>query len=207
MSRLAFRRLFQFSLRQMLLLTFFATIMVGLGAIWVEPYRAQDKALRSLVKLGCNFEIRRSKGSIWRQWLVEQVVGRRAFIDVTALDLRNATVDDVAFETIKSMRHLESLVADGVKVSEPSLRTVAACRRLKTLSLRYTNCNDETMKDVCQLSNLQELHLTGTRISDVSVDNMKALSQLQSAFVRWTDMSEAGAAQLNLALPNCTVHY
>ena len=58
-----------------------------------------------------------------------------------------------------------------------------------------------------ELKNLRILRLTGTRVTDEAIASLAQLTSLEELFLRWTDVTEAGAAELKKQLPDCQIHH
>jgi hypothetical protein len=201
------RRWRRFSLRTLLLLTTIACVLLGVWSAYVAPYRRQALATQLVYDHGGTCAMRPAEGAEWCRWLVTKLVGKDAFVDLTAIDLNGAKNSDGLLRELGGLRALRELTLDRSDVTDRGLVEVAGMRQLEKLSLRYTHMTDEGVKSLEPLDQLRELVLTGTRISDQAIAALEGKASLESLFIRWTDISTDGAAKLQAALPKAAIYY
>src|SRR5262245_61194256 len=112
-QRFRWRRLFQFSLSSLLILT---TICAALIAWWLYKAQQQRQAVAALEKVGANVEydttlrwIGGTKGlPKWPQWLLDRI-GVDFFARVQTLDLIKTQVTDADLKNLKGLTALQTL--------------------------------------------------------------------------------------------------
>ena len=111
----------------------------------------------------------------------------------------------------------EKLIADPIvekavreKLEKPEgILTEADLEKLTKLSLGGTQITDAGFKEVAKLQKLTGLDLTGTQITDVGLKELAKLHKLEQLWLLSglvpTQFTNAGAAELKKALPNCRI--
>ncbi len=197
----------QFSLRTLLLFMSVCCVLMGVWAVYIQPYRDQAVAYDMVTRLGGNTVTKPGEGSRWHQWLVITFLGRKRFIRIVAVDLSSKQVDDEVLEGLIHLVFLERLVLDRTPITDESVAALERFDQLEELSLRYTSITDSSAESLSKLGGLRTLYLTGTRMSDEAIPHFRQLGALQEVFLRWTDITNQGAAQLTSTLPHCVVHH
>jgi len=101
--------------------------------------------------------------------------------DLVWVDLSRTPVRDAGLAHLRGLRTLHQLNLDGTKVTDAGLV------RLKGLM------------------QLEELFLDSTQITDAGLEHLRGLTQLRTVDLRHTQVTDAGVAELQKALPNCTI--
>lgn len=146
-----------------------------------------------------------------------------------ALHLADTAINDAALGAVVEMNKLATLDLSDTGITDAGVKSLAGLDRLQTLSLQYTKTTDDSLKSLAQLKQLRELNLQNTKITDAGVKELAGLSQLRSLNLRFaaitdaglkslaglkelraldvhqTKVTDAGVAQLQRALPTCTI--
>ena len=73
------------------------------------------------------------------------------------------------------------------------------------IDLNATAVTDDGLKDLEGLVHLRFLELNQTGITDAGLTHLKGLSTLETLLLFNTNVTDAGVAELEMALPNCTI--
>ena len=83
---------------------------------------------------------------------------------------------------------------------------MAKLQQLTSLGLGENNITDVGIKEVAKLKKLTSLDLAFClKITDVSLKEVAKLKKLKALFLDETQVTKAGLAQLQKALPNCKI--
>lgn len=183
--RFNWRRLFQFRLRTLLVLTTIIAIALGW---WSHKARRQREALEAFWELGggSTYDVSlpwtggKQDPPKWPQWLLDNI-DEDYLAGVDFLTLEDTRVTDA------DLQHLENLTA------------------LQELILDNTQTTDAGLQHIKGLTTLQEISLRNTTVSDAGLECLSALKALDILVVRDTQVTKAGVARLQEALPNCTI--
>jgi hypothetical protein len=77
---------------------------------------------------------------------------------------------------------------------------------LSTLSLQFAKVSDACLANLTGLGHLKKLHLQESCVTDEGLDELAKLKQLQLLTLTRTEVTNAGAARLKRAMPNCHVY-
>ena len=144
--RFHWRRLFQYRLRTLLILT--TIIAVALGW-WSHKARQQREAVAALEKVGARITYDTSlpgTGEMiappqWPQWLLNNV-GVDYFASVEELSLSNTQATDTALEHLKHLTALQRLWLYNTQVTDSGLEHIKGLTALQELNLTYTQVTD-----------------------------------------------------------------
>ena len=181
--RFNWRRLFQFRLRTILILTTIIAVWLGW---WSYKARQQREAVAVIRKTGGEVEYDASlpwtvgmkDPPQWPQWLLENI-GVDYFGSVQAAFLINTEVTDADLEHLKGLTALQGLGISNTKVTDAGLE------HLKGLTA------------------LQKLTVSNTKVTDAGLEHLEGLTDLRWLLLDNTQVTDAGVARLQEALPNC----
>lgn len=184
-QRFRWRRLFQFSLSSLLILT---TVCAALMAWWSYKAQEQRTALAGLGGKRLHFQYDFEKNDpyasgppIWPGWLVD-AIGEDYFSNVIGVYVNE-------------------------KSTEPELELLQSLPSLKWLRLRDVPANDSTLKNLRCMSSLELLDLSGTHVDDAGLHYLEDLTKLKELDLTRTRITDAGVARLQKALPNCKISH
>ncbi len=121
------------------------------------------------------------------------------------LDLGYTVVTDAGLAHLKRLTALRWLCLYATGVKGEGLANLQGLTALHCLSLANTLLTDGGLPYLKGLTALQDLDLNGNRISDAGFVNLKGLTALQTLSLRGTSVTDAGTADLQKALPKCTI--
>ncbi|MCE9557302.1 MAG: hypothetical protein K8T91_28470 [Planctomycetes bacterium] len=190
--RLIWRRLFQFRLRTLLLLT---TIM----AIWLGWW--SHKALQQREAVA----VLRSHGAImfYNHMLPGQVEAESKPFGDERPGFSQWLVNRVGIDYFGSVGAVH--FSTDFKVRDRDMELLRSLSSLEWLWLNYTGVTDAGLAHLTHLKNLDTLDLEYTRITDAGLEHLTGLSNLKELRLRGTQVTAAGVARLQKALPNCNI--
>jgi hypothetical protein len=197
----------RYSLRTLFVLMTLCCLVFGAWAVYVNPYRQQQRSLAVVSRLQGAISQQPAEGPAWQVWLVTTMLGKDAFAQVTEVDLNHKNVTDADLRQLVGLIHLRKLALDYTGVSDDGIVALESMPRLQDVSLRYTNVADEGAAPLGRLPDLRTVHLTGTKITDAGIDALSNHPHITELYIRWTGITDAGAERLAAALPNCAVHH
>jgi hypothetical protein len=122
------------------------------------------------------------------------------------LILARTQVQGPGLPQLRSLADLMELDLEGTPVNDDGLFQLPALPHLRKLVLRGTRITDAGLARLKDLPALEELDITRTRITDACVSHLKELKKLRRLrIVDKTGLTERGAIQLRLALPETVV--
>ena len=233
--RFPWRRLFQYSLRTLLVLT---AIVAVWFAWWSHKARQQREAVEAIRAAGGLVAYDFEQGNIfdkstkqpryWPKWLVG-AIGVDYFTHVGGIRLDDSNVADADLERLAAFRGLLGLSLDRTDVTDAGVKHLSGLTALQELHLQNTKVSDAGLGHLQGLTALRELylwntkvtdtglqHLQGlkalrvlylgdTKVTDASIKHLQGLKTLQELFLRNTLVTEAGIARLQKALPTCHI--
>jgi len=99
------------------------------------------------------------------------------------------------------------LVLDKPTVTDEHVRRLAGRTQLRVLSLAGTQVTDAGIAHLVDLYRLDHLNLRNTNITDAALVHLVELTNLRRLLLEGTAVTAAGVAQLQQALPRCTIRY
>ena len=197
----------RFSLRTLFILMTVCCLIFGAWAVYVNPYRHQQRSLAVVNRLQGNTVKAPAEGPAWNGWLVTTLLGKDAFVQVTEVELNGKEVTDEELGRLAGLVYLRKLALDYTPVTDSGLATLHSMPNLQDVSLRYTKVSDSGAEHLGQLQALRSAHLTGTKITDAGVDHLAKRPEMAELYIRWTGITNTGADRLAAALPNCAVYH
>jgi hypothetical protein len=113
---------------------------------------------------------------------------------------------DQDLHPIVGLTDLRYLHLENTRVSDEGLNYLAGLEELNLLGLSGTDVGDDGLKYLDGLANLHILWLDSTRTSDEGLVHLAGLTQLRTVRLENTLVSDEGVAQLQRALPDCTIY-
>ncbi|MCE9552955.1 MAG: hypothetical protein K8T91_06205 [Planctomycetes bacterium] len=232
--RFHWRRLLQFRLRTLLILTTLAAI--GLGW-WSHTARRQQRAVAALRQSGGRvqyyFEMYQigncptSENLIWPMWLVDAVGvdyfacvamvtmppsmvndDLRHLADLPQLewvDLDNTKVTDAGLKLVACATSLESVSLNGTQISDAGLKHLEPLARLRCLYLNKTTVGDQSLAILANHKSMFWLTLNGTRVTDAGLKHLRELPDLAILEVTDLKVTAQGAEKLQKSHPGISI--
>jgi hypothetical protein len=204
-DRLRFLR--RYSLRTLFVLMTLCCLLFGAWAVYVNPYRLQQRSVAAVNRLQGTVKKAQADGSVWQAWLVTTLLGEDSYAHVVEVDLNNKNVSDKDLPELFDLIYLRKLALDRTAVTDEGVATLRSMPQLQHISLRYTQVSDNGVAHLGEMPNLQTTHLTGTKITDAGISALAGHPQMTDLYIRWTDVTSAGAERLASALPQCAIHH
>jgi hypothetical protein len=86
------------------------------------------------------------------------------------------------------------------------VRELAEMKSLQALSIAGTSLTDRALKDLAGwLKNLETLHVDSAKVTDAGLKELAGLKKLQTLVHSNTQVTAAGVAELQKALPQCKI--
>jgi Leucine Rich repeat len=224
------RRWFQFSLRTLLILVVVVGVAGGwLGRVIERSLKAQEAAdehmkallaseviavkiqsatgafaipcdrLKSPNDIHVNF--RRAKAAD------SALLAIASHPQVGELVLEGTDLTDAGMKHISAFQNLQKLDVSGTKITDAGVKNLAGLTHLRFLDLDRTQVTNVGLKNIENLKQLEILSLYKTAITDDGLKSLKGLSQLDELYIDGTKVPDAGVADLQKALPTCTIYH
>jgi len=207
------RRLYQFSLRALLI---FVTL-AGCGFGWlgwrIREAREQQAAVAAIQKLGGyvtydyqipysgTYELRTEpRAPVW----LRAVLGDDFFRTVKAVSFYGTSATDSDLECLKPFSELASLCLSP-NMTDAGLCSVKRLPGLEDLTLCGTNITDEGLKHLAEFPRLGFLSFYNARLTEAGVEQLKRSTQLVAITLTNTVEPETGWRSLRGALPDCEI--
>jgi hypothetical protein len=197
----------RFSLRTLFALMTVSCIVLGLWSVYVNPFRRQAQSLAVVNRLQGDFEWEGADGPAWHRWLVTTLLGERAFVHVTKVDLSNRKVGDDELTALSGLIFVNEMRLEHTQVGDDGAAALSSMKELSSLSLSRTRITDGGLKSLASLPRVEQLALTGTKISNAAAYELAKLQSLRELYIRWTQVTAVGAQTIEELLPNCAVYY
>lgn len=197
----------RFSLRAMLAVMTLCCAAMGVWTIVVAPYRDQHFAAQAVIDAKGTFQTEAPDDSAWRRWLVCALLGDDRYINVVAVTLNDATLDESLLRRLGDLREVRELNLDRSTMTDPRWSVLAKLQQLQSLSLRSTSIDDVGLKVVAGNPRLETLQLSGAPITTASAEIFAQLPNLRQLYIRGTQLSPAEARDLAAKLPDCRIYY
>ena len=124
-----------------------------------------------------------------------------AAAEITDIDMRGAQVTNAGLNYLATLPNLESLAANGPRISPEALTAVGKSQSLKKIDLSGSAANDQVVSELSQIPHLQTLNLEGTPITGgaaVGLSSMQELTELSLQGTAVNDQVVAGISSLPL---------
>lgn len=178
--RSPWRRLFQYRLRTILILT--TVIAISLGW-WSYLAKQQRDAVAALTKAGVmtgyDYMLPWNNNVEWPSWVMNEKC-RDYFANILFVRWGEAT--DADLERLRDVPMIKILQLNGSEITDDGLKQLKPLSSLTNLELSYTHISDAGLEHLSGMYSLRKLTLYGTKVTD------------------------AGVARLKHALPECDIH-
>ena len=201
--RFVWRRLVQYRLRTLLIVT--TLVAVGLGW-WSYSARRQRETVAALQRAKAHVSYDFHQGPEYRPSKLASWVGVDFFADVVGVsDLPHDTSNVDLDRYLNGLTRLEMLHLTDTQISDAALARLSKLTRLTILSLDNTPVTDAGLVHVQGLTNLEGLYLKGTHLTDAGLEHLRSLTGLQRLDLENTQVTVAGVVRLQKALPMCVI--
>lgn len=141
-------------------------------------------------------------------------------IPIRRLEMQRSSLTDRGLLEISKMKTLQTLVLDGIRVSQSAWRYLQQLPNLNVLSVRNVDLDDEGLAEICKISSLEKLQtddnpritdsgyaqllqskhldMLGTRSLKVTNSFIKTLVQMRALHTLYLNESNVTDAQLKL---------
>ena len=120
-------------------------------------------------------------------------------------------VTDDGLQSVQDMKFLTFLDILGTRTTDVGLGYIKGLTNLTYLAMGNhgirTDISDVGIANLAALKKLETLIIVNAAVTDSSLDHIKKLGNLKRVHLAKTDVTEAGAESLKVALPNCKVEY
>ena len=137
------------------------------------------------------------------EWL-DNLAGQTS---LQGLYLNGAPITDDAIFRLRDLPHLRHLELANVPIGDWGLVHISAFTNLVTLRLSNTRISGRTIFALRMLPHLKELWLDYTEVDDAAIPDLKELRSLEFLCLEETNVTFAGANDLEVALPKCDIAY
>ncbi len=120
-------------------------------------------------------------------------------------------ISDAGLAHLRTLRRLQVLLIGSTEIGDTGLEHLSEMTTLQVLDLSNTQISDTGLTHIKKLARLSKLFLYGTKISDVGLLHLQELRGLQELALSdiyglsKTQITEAGVANLQQALPHCRI--
>ena len=171
-------------------------LVFGMWATYVNPYRMQLRSLAVVNRLQGVSSSDPAEGPGWHRWLVTTMLGKDAFVHVTAVNLAGMKVDDETLRSLSGLIYLQELALDYTKITDDGVAFLRSMHDLERVSLRFTDVTDRGVENLATLPKLSHIFLMGTKISDAAVPNLAKIQKATEVYIRWTRALHQGRGSL-----------
>jgi len=124
---------------------------------------------------------------------------------VGELVLEETNLSDAGMKYISTFSQLQRLELSGTKITDAGVKELAGSAHLRSLVLDSTQLTNAGLIHLENLKQLEFLSLYETAITDDGLKSLKGLSKLDQLYIDGTKVTDAGAADLQKALPKCSI--
>ena len=121
------------------------------------------------------------------------------------LDLHDALLTSADLSHLHGLTECKWIDLSGTRIDGDGLRHLANLTNLEIIQLVRTRLSDEDLSELRRFTRCEHLDLEGIVVSDVGLRSLARLTSLQRLNVRNTCVTEVGIAELQAALPGCTI--
>ncbi|MCE9557160.1 MAG: hypothetical protein K8T91_27750, partial [Planctomycetes bacterium] len=195
--RFPWRRLLQFRLRSILILT---TVIAAVLGWWSNRVRPQRDAVAAITVLNgrvtYDFEKQQLGGPAhWPEWLVS-AIGVDCFANVVGVSLNHTRVTNADMRHLRRFPCLEELNLEGTQITESGLEHLRELIALKRIVLPMT-ATDAGLEKFTGHPGLQEIDLSyGFNITDAGMKHLRGHTGLQCLALQNTQITDAGLQHL-----------
>jgi len=144
-------------------------------------------------------------------WVNSQLVGANLMkIKVSYIShperILTVIIDKVNLGELQQLSALEAVEVENDSFSDTALAKLSKLTTLRGLYLWDTNITDADLVHLKKFTNLRELYLITTKITDKGLAHLEGLTNLKELYLSsHSQVSEAGVAKLQKALPDCEI--
>lgn len=208
--RFPWRRLLQYRLRTLLILTAVCAVVFAWLGWWKHQASQQREAVAALQSAGAIvlYEPRLAPGmaslkrrSHWPGWLVRWL-GIDFFKNVDSVGTCRIyftcenRINDAALKPLKYLPSLRSLCLEGSHVSDAGLVVVESLPALEDLYVGHTAITDAAMPHLLSRTSLRAFAINDTQITDRGMEQLKKLTGLERLYLRRTSITDDGLRSL-----------
>ncbi|MCE9553687.1 MAG: hypothetical protein K8T91_09995 [Planctomycetes bacterium] len=221
--RFIWRRMFQFRLRTLLILTTIIAVALGWWSYKAHQHREVVTAITSAgAEVSYTLEDPSQFGddpyqSFWPSWLINLVgVDYFARLDcvrfvnvrntgavlqcldgftIRRLDLSHSRITDADLQRLERL-NLKELDVSETQITDAGLQHLQSLRSLIAINLRDTQITDAGIEHLNGLDNLEGLNISKTRVTDAGIKRLQRLPSLAVLDLRDTAISDAGLRHL-----------
>lgn len=168
------RKLFQWQLSSILVLTALIGVALAFYVRWIGPYRAQFNAREKLEALGGRLEAVEAEPA----WMVH-LVGRRKFHWLVSYRNEASEIGDEDIRPIAALPHLERLYLDRTQVGDRGARYIGRLKNVRRLSLWRTRITNDGLAHIARCTNLRVLDVHSNCITDEGLKSLAPLTELR----------------------------
>ena len=128
-----------------------------------------------------------------------------ATANIHTINLNGSSVSDDGLVYLANLTECVTLTLYRARVTGEGLKNVAKMSKLQHLSLNETRIQDADLTQLAGVITLATLELSGTQITDAGLQHLKMLTNLTELNLTDTKVTAKGVADLQAALPNCTI--
>ena len=182
--------------------------LAGLRSIESLNWRGLTNTQTELVRLGKLFSLRGLH--LGASDLTDTGLGQLKNLDqLEQLYLDSCqNLTDEGLKTLTSFQHLTYLSLSRTSITDAGFAELSRIRNLRALDVSYCpNIDGSGIEALANMKRLRQLSLSGTALADTAISHLKQFQRLRFLNISKTNITAAGAAELQQALPNCVVFH
>lgn len=125
--------------------------------------------------------------------------------NLDALVLTDTAITDCGMALFRGHRCLREVDLTRTKITDRTLDVIRSWPTLEHLNLSETDLTNEGLKTLHGKRGLLTLNIQGTRVSDEAIPTLESFPDLNLLQARDSELSPAGFAELQRALPECEI--
>jgi hypothetical protein len=207
------RRLTSFSIRGLVLMTTGVCIGLALIGSRVRQQRRATASVESVLgRVLYDFQLSESshfdlqRRSRVPKWLLDGL-GVDYFHSVVAVDLDSPMVTDRTLQDVARLRQIRYLIISDSTITNAGLSHLGRLPCLRSLNINNSHVNNDSLPAIVSLSQLEELIIQDAPITDNGLRHLRNMTGLRKLILDRTSVTEVGVAELQSALPNCTIDF
>jgi hypothetical protein len=181
-------RWYQWRLRSLFTLVFFASIGMSYVAVTVQDQRQQKNTADAIRKAGGSVESNQT-------WL-GRLLRDDSLVHVTAVQFPDHSANTELRHLLAS-RHIEWRDAGSQEATDADLASLRGLKQLKWLDAGSPKVTDAGLAGLRGLKQLRHLDLSGATLTDAGLINVEGLSQLHTLSLGNTNVTDSGLVHLH----------
>lgn len=186
------RRLFQYSVRTLLVFTLMVSVALSWLAVKMLQARKQTEAVQAIRQLGASsrpllwgsgsvtYEHELTPGGSTRgPEILRNVLGNDFFAKVTKVTLSGPRTTDAELEHLRALPPLKTLYLIDTQITGAGMRQLNELGELECLVLQGQQVSDAGLEDIKGMTRLRRLDLCGDRITDAGMRVLETLVSLE----------------------------